>query len=105
MSSGHEPDIPAKQLLMKKHGDDGPAGQKWSERKVLIPAQDFQCNQRHPDDGSKDGAEQHREQHRLPAEERADHGEQFNITASHALFSEEIRTDPGQHKEDSASQQ
>ncbi len=94
-SGSQETRIPGLDLMEEKHRHHGSDSQERAEGKIFIPPQSLERNQgqsRHGADGCPD---QDGQQDRLPAEERADHGQKLDVAAAHAFLAEQIGAEPG----------
>ena len=77
------PAVPFDQARADHPAERGANRQKDPERHQLVSPHQLE---RQEDDRAEDRTEEQRQQHTLPAEERADHRHHLDVTTAHALL-------------------
>ena len=89
---------------MKQQGKDRSHRKERPEGDILLTPQNPGSDKPDTDEGTQKRSDHNGQQHRLPTEERTDHGHELDISPSHTFLSEDIGADPGQKPQNTSAQ-
>src|SRR5262245_57987673 len=98
-------EIPGDQRVAPEQRADGPDGEKRPERNRRTSIAALHDDQRHAHRGTGQRCDHQGDRHRLPAEERADHRQQLDVAAAHALAAGQAMVDLGDAPQYAAAEQ
>src|SRR5262245_42371354 len=103
--SQRQSQIPVDQLLTEEERADGAGGEKRPERNTLAPIAAAEENHRDADDGTGKRPEQQGDRYSAPTEKRADHRQELDVSAAHALTIGEPIVPLGDDPQEAATKQ